>query len=1285
MATCGIQDQIKGKIARYTKAIDSKNGFTGQQKKVMAAVRKLLEAGKVSKAAELEAKSGIAGMVDSFNEIKALDNELRKPKAQVIEEKLAKAAEVSVNGTEKVVNELFEVADEIYSITDDADSIVDVFNTLKVMGDTKLSDAHEEKLMESIDELSKYMKQLEGLKIGVSTGTQTEGSYSEGEIGLTIRKTGVLNGLNENPAELMVHEMYHALTEAGINTREGFQTVSKLDQIMNKMEEEIDPSELIDERFEGTEEEQLAAAEELHTYIFSSPSEFVAHAKSNAKLMELLEDKRMTKKRDSKGTVLSEVWDWIDKLIAKLLGNVDTTGKLGVGANIRELISKLATVSNSSKNEIKKSLWEKAILDPMDSVNKAVLGVAEKGNELVKAQYDKRMAIKYENVEGIIAEMRAGLKSPKYKKMNSMQRLAAVMKHYMQLKKLAKYDAEKLDGRLGVRAEVLVDGMESLHVELKVLEDKLTKSGIIQTKFMNENGLVVDVLTDMLGGKKAMKKYEKLGLEKSYLIDSARSKEVAGFSRVYEKLIKGKLKDSDRVAITNAVLKTDVTDLGLGLTEEMFQEEWVAEKIAGIHKELAGLMGKEQLNYTKFQAKALAGKMVRRQIQYGQVSSVNDIVTMRLVHKAPKKVDTELVRELVNKLKSYEALATLDADTKNTMETLIKYEEVDFDGLMKHVKKYKDGLGGKGAGYVVEKFNKNTVTKLAKVDVATKRKLAKLGFKLYRTLEMEHLGVEDGELGIYVMPEGMVLDKVQGAASITGSNLRGTDMLSLLQTEKDADIEESSEVQAKLLNVMEDKRHQDEVKKQLAGTAELVEMDNIMLPVMADGGIQYKIELDDKAVKDIFDNDENFVDVLARSKSRENDIVRTLEVNRKLADMLHDDYLDEYTTLMVKRNKTKADRDRLEKKYVAINNTNDPEIAEMWRLLPSETKDYFNKKFGGDVIVNRDVLNLAFGYRKATLTNLKLPAMLGGADVFGSYTSKKIVRSTEKMWQNVIAMEKVQIVMKIPQVFYSNVVSNTILATGQYGVPVKYFAQKTHEAIMAMETYQREEAELIEEKANKEAGLVHSTAKIARLELSMARNPVNTMVKAGLFQTIVEDVDTAAFKSSNGLSAAITAKADELLGKEASSLAQQLLVTENSKLFKVLTKATQYSDFTARYAVHQWNMQKEMNEYESLILVNDMFINYNKPNSKTLQYLNDSGQLMFTKFLLRIQPVIGVLVKKKPANAFMTIMGQYLTFDIEDINDSSLWETELGYKVHMNPFSHIIGAFTPGPVNLLGL
>ena len=87
-------------------------------------------------------------------------------------------------------------------------------------------------------------------------------------------------------------------------------------------------------------------------------------------------------------------------------------------------------------------------------------------------------------------------------------------------------------------------------------------------------------------------------------------------------------------------------------------------------------------------------------------------------------------------------------------------------------------------------------------------------------------------------------------------------------------------------------------------------------------------------------------------------------------------------------------------------------------------------------------------------------------------------------------------------------------------------------------------------------------------------------------------------------------------------------------------KATQLSDFMARYALYQHTTTRKkdtLSKADALQLAADSFINYDVPLPKGMQYLDHMGLIMFTKYFMRIQRVLVKLAMDKPGRVLAMV------------------------------------------------
>ena len=132
------------------------------------------------------------------------------------------------------------------------------------------------------------------------------------------------------------------------------------------------------------------------------------------------------------------------------------------------------------------------------------------------------------------------------------------------------------------------------------------------------------------------------------------------------------------------------------------------------------------------------------------------------------------------------------------------------------------------------------------------------------------------------------------------------------------------------------------------------------------------------------------------------------------------------------------------------------------------------------------------------------------------------------------------------------------------------------------------------------------------------------------------------------------------------------------------------SDFVARYTLHKHNLdvgvsaiksgEKTAQEVfeDSIDRIMDTFVNYEEPSHKTIQWLNDVGLLMFTKFFIRIQKVILRQYKEKPLNALgLNAIEHYIGTDISSIDDSFMSGQNILNRFY-GPMVNLENAMTPG-------
>ena len=414
--------------------------------------------------------------------------------------------------------------------------------------------------------------------------------------------------------------------------------------------------------------------------------------------------------------------------------------------------------------------------------------------------------------------------------------------------------------------------------------------------------------------------------------------------------------------------------------------------------------------------------------------------------------------------------------------------------------------------------------------------------------------------------------------------------------------------------------------------------------------IGYSYEMEGSTRNSLLDRNNNFADLLgAYAGANFYKPVKEYQ-SKKVADVLFQDYKDNF-----KKNPNA---------YLKLSkDSKDPRVAEMWRMLPHDFKQRATELYGkGEpIVIRNEAFLLAFGFKKYTVANIfnKLAkdrnaaekafvifanTLLGNpvANMFSGTVADKAVK-VEKAIQDIMRVVKDFIVIRSIDVLWDNVLSNlfTLMA---HGINPITAIKNWSFAVANVRAYQTQNAELIQLRNDLLAGkdVKQTEQRIGVLEAQLKRNPITKYVEAGLLSSIVEDVTiqdadytyTSQFKQ----------KVDNATGwipNAVKTAGNWLILSPSTQGYQFLATTTQLSDFVAKYTLAE-HLQKGGVKFDEAVLeASQTFINYDVPTSRGMQYANDIGLFMFTKFFLRIQAVLYKLLDKRMAS----VIGQQIAVD----------------------------------------
>lgn len=465
------------------------------------------------------------------------------------------------------------------------------------------------------------------------------------------------------------------------------------------------------------------------------------------------------------------------------------------------------------------------------------------------------------------------------------------------------------------------------------------------------------------------------------------------------------------------------------------------------------------------------------------------------------------------------------------------------------------------------------------------------------------------------------------------------------------------------------------------------ELASTVVPTLNEAGqvVDLRYVMQAKTKDELLQRNNDFADILGATAGSVFDKESSVDQDRKVVDALFEIYDNEYKTNP--------------QSFMSIGpNVKNPEYRDLWRMLPEATKQYVRDMGKTSIPVKMGMLDVIFGYRKASLgailvdvaENSSRLERLGYTDarqmakdnlppmqklfatavdiVYLTIANSKGLKGEEadnwakrsgadfmragQAWTEIVKEAKDVIVVKTAVVLMGNMLSNWTLLKIK-GVSFMDIAKDMVIAHKAALAYKSNEEELMQLKLSLDTGIISDPTEIHKreqriieLEDLMDRNPVKTLIDAGLMPTIVEDVD--ADSDLYSYKSLLQQKVDAATGwvnPKVAKVAKTALLSKGTVGYDFLFKATQLSDFTARYVLYKHLVERKNNpksHVDAIEEVSEAFVNYDIPMQRNLQWLDDNGIFMFSKYAYRIQRVLFQTAKENPLNMLMMILADKL-------------------------------------------
>lgn len=447
----------------------------------------------------------------------------------------------------------------------------------------------------------------------------------------------------------------------------------------------------------------------------------------------------------------------------------------------------------------------------------------------------------------------------------------------------------------------------------------------------------------------------------------------------------------------------------------------------------------------------------------------------------------------------------------------------------------------------------------------------------------------------------------------------------------------------------------------------------------------YYYTLDRETKENILGRYNSFEDVLSKLETQAYDREASKKHNKEVIKGLREEF------------QTSMDQYGDYRSFIEVGpNSSDPSVKEMYDILPRETKQYIKEAWGSDTMyVRADVLDNILGYRKySALSPLKKEAFDRNMTeqafvnvVSAVFTDKAELRvaQAEEVLTDLVQHIKDMAVVKNLFTLVLNIKSNSsqlMLA----GLSIKQSFALQREGLAYALAYRRDSAELEQLQQMDMLG-IHSperTKRIKEIESAIKNNKAARLIQEGLMPTVVESVDMVQDPFSyKGLVEEKVSKFVDKVPSPLRTVGKNLYMTHDTKLYKFMAGAAQLSDFTARYALYEYNTQLKKGPKLSHELAlqdsSEVFINYDIPTHKAVQYMNDTGLLFYTKYYWRVQAILYRNLKEKPARAIGMAAAEHYFDNLGSVMGSGV------HEIYGNPLHGSLLTYPGAASNIMTL
>ena len=329
-------------------------------------------------------------------------------------------------------------------------------------------------------------------------------------------------------------------------------------------------------------------------------------------------------------------------------------------------------------------------------------------------------------------------------------------------------------------------------------------------------------------------------------------------------------------------------------------------------------------------------------------------------------------------------------------------------------------------------------------------------------------------------------------------------------------------------------------------------------------------------------------------------------------------------------------------------------LQDTWNTIPRETQAMLRQEFGGAVMVRKDMLNNALGYRSASIGDAftgmgDLPedvreAIVHTAAALLGKNAYRYLVATERAWQGLIGAAKDVIVVRSGVVALANGISNQFQLV-MHGLPVKSLLQVQARKVAETELYLRHAHRIA--RIQVEMDSTTDPTKLRALERERQglhdhnrRLSIWPLIAAGELPTIAEGLTEQDQYTLLGDATKWLSQKAESLPSGLITAGKYAVVAKDTALYQGLNRMIQFGDFMAKAALYDHLIEQQGKDpAEALRIISERFVNYNLLAGRSRDYLESMGLTWFMNYKIRIQKVVLSTIRENPLRFLLAGVG----------------------------------------------